>query len=128
MIKILFGIVVVLASFSVCAAEIKPIDDNYSNKIADAIFKIEGGYHTKYPYGIKSVRTNNPRKVCLNTIKNNYIRWEKSDQKIDFLNYLANIYCPTNGKSLTLEEKKCNKYWLINIRKILKINNYGTYK
>ena len=46
--------------------------------LADAIFWSEGGHKTKYPYGIKSVRTNgyaDARQVCLNTTRNSYNRW-----------------------------------------------------
>ena len=47
------------------------------NKIADAIYRVEGGSKTKYPYGIMSVKTTNPRQICINTISNNFIRFNK---------------------------------------------------
>ena len=74
------------------ASSAYPMPESKANQIANAIFKIENS--KKYPYGIKSVKTSNPRKVCINTIKNNYIRWQKSGKKGDFLNYLADVYCP----------------------------------
>jgi len=84
------------------------------NKIANAIYQIEGGKNTKYPYGIKSVKTAHPRQVCINTIRNNFGRWHESKSKLDFLTFLANVYCP---RSVDLQG---NSNWIKNIHKILK--------
>lgn len=96
------------------STKIIKISENEANRIADAIFKVEGGNNTKYPYGIKSIKTNNPRQTCLNTIKNNYIRWQLNGKKEDYLDFLANRYCPPE------DDKQGNINWKKNIKRILK--------
>ena len=85
------------------------------NKLADAIYVIEGGNKTKYPYGIVSIDTKGnrakARKICINTIQNTYKRWIAANKPIDFLDYLANRYCPPNI------DKLGNQRWKVNIRK-----------
>lgn len=87
-----------------------------ANKIADAIKKIENSH--KYPYGIKSVNThgneNKARTICLNTIKNNFARWQKGGSRGDYLEFLANVYCP---KSADLQG---NRNWIKNVKFFLK--------
>lgn len=85
------------------------------NKIADAIYKLEGGNKTAYPYGIKSIKTSNPREVCKTTIRNNYQRWQKAGSKGDFLDFLADRYCPPSCDS------QGNKNWKINIHRLVKL-------
>ena len=86
-----------------------------ANKIADAIYIIEGGKSTKYPYGVKSVATKGnrakARKICINTIRNTHKRWIADNKPIDFLDYLANRYCPPSV------DKMGNARWKVNIRK-----------
>jgi len=90
-------------------------------QISTAIYKIENS--TKYPFGVRSINTHGDyataQKICENTIKNNFRRWNQTNKSIDFLTYLGNVYCPTKGK-ITLSEKKYNKYWIINIHKLVK--------
>jgi hypothetical protein len=95
-----------------CRVEGETLSDVKANQIADAIFKLENS--KKYPYGIKSVKTSNPRKICLNTINNNWARWQSSKSKEDFLTFLASKYCP----------QKCDpighKNWVKNIHALVK--------
>ncbi len=91
----------------------KELTPDEQNKICDAIYIIEGGANTAYPYGIRSIKTNNPRQVCINTIRNNYQRWQKSGCKEPYLDFLANIYCPISA------DKKGNENWHKNIRAVL---------
>ena len=51
----------------------------------------EGGHKTRYPYGIKSIRTADPRRVCIRTITNRLKLW---DGKSPFIPFLADRYCP----------------------------------
>ncbi len=83
------------------------------NKIANAIYKLEGGANTRYLYGIKSVRTTNPRQVCINTINNTHKRWITAGKPDDFLNYLANRYCPPADDPIG------NRNWRKNIHKLV---------
>ena len=102
--------IILLTMFSASGAE---MSDSRANQIADAIYKIEGGANTKWPYGIKSIKTSNPRQVCINTIKNNYSRWQKSGSSKPFLDYLADVYCPQSA------DFKGNQNWKANIHKLI---------
>lgn len=86
--------------------------------VASAIYKLEGGSKTKYPYGIRSINTNGDvakaKRICENTIKNNFARWNKTNKKIDFLDYLANVYCPSSA------DRQGNINWKKNIHKLVK--------
>ncbi len=84
-------------------------------KVADAIYKVEGGAKAKVPYGILSVKVANEteaRKVCMNTIRNNYVRWQKSSEP-NYFNFLANRYCPASA------DPTGNTNWKKNIHSIL---------
>ena len=83
-----------------------------TNQIANAIYKLENS--TKYPYGIKSIKTKNPRQICINTILNNFGRWQNTNKSIDFLTYLGNSYCPPKC------DRKGNKNWIKNIHALVK--------
>jgi hypothetical protein len=97
------------AKVSCQTAEIDP------HKLADAIYKAEGGKKTRYPYGIKSVRCvgeNDCRQVCLNTIRNNQKRFLKQNKYTDFIEFLGSRYCPLNIKG----EYHLNKNWVSNVK------------
>ncbi len=89
------------------------ISDVNANKLANIIYKIEGGANTKYPYGIKSIKTSNPRQVCINTIKNTYVRWQNRGKTNEFLFFLADRYCPPSC------DKQGNLNWKKNINKMV---------
>jgi hypothetical protein len=85
-----------------------------AERIADAIYRVEGGSKTRHPYGILSVKTSNPRKVCLRTIQNNHTRWIKAGRPGLFLDYLADRYCPLSADPVG------NRNWKRNIKLMLK--------
>ena len=87
--------------------------DSRANQIADAIYKVEGGAKTKHPYGILSVKTSDPRGVCINTIKNNFKRWQDRGSKGDFLDFLADVYCPKSA------DPTGNANWHKNIHRLI---------
>lgn len=87
---------------------------NEANRIADAIYRIEGGNNTRYPYGIKSVKTSDPRRVCINTIQNNHDRWLNEGKPGLYLNYLADKYCPYSV------DRVGNANWKKNIKALIK--------
>lgn len=84
------------------------------NQIADAIYRSEGGEKAKVPYGILSVKTSEPRKICLNTIRNHRIRHAKHNCGLDFITCLGNRYCPSRV------DKQGNKNWIKNVKFFLK--------
>lgn len=63
-------------------------------RLADAIYRAEGGSKTRYPYGIMSVKTANPRAVCITTINNRLKLW---DGRRPFIPFLADKYCPKSA-------------------------------
>lgn len=97
--------------------QFKAINTNYLNKVVSAIWVIEGGSKTKYPYGIKSIDTKGnketARRICSNTVRNNYIRWQKQNKPGEFLDFLANRYCPTAS------DPQGNINWKKNIKKLV---------
>ena len=84
-------------------------------EIANAIFWSEGGYEADYLYGIVSVSYDDieeARRICLNTIRNQRIRYKKDCENgysEDFLTSLGDRYCPVEAHEL-------NKYWLKNVK------------
>lgn len=100
------------------AAEIKQIDNDYANKIVRAIGQIENS--TRYPFGVKSVgikgdtqkeREDYAKKICFNTVKFTYVRWQRAGKTNDFLQFLGNRYCPVKGDATGL-----NKNWVKNLK------------
>ena len=85
--------------------------------IADAIYRVEGGSRARVPYGILSIPVRDEahaRRICLNTIKNNRVRWIKAGQPGAFLDYLADRYCPRSADPIG------NKNWKANIKRLVK--------
>jgi hypothetical protein len=84
------------------------------NRLADAIFVLEGGNGTKWPYGIKvRYKSTSPRQACLNTIRHKHADWVQAGAKGDFRDYLADRYCPAK------DDPTGNRNWHSNIHKLL---------
>lgn len=85
------------------------------NRLADAIFILEGGNGTKWPYGIKvRYKSTTPRQACLNTVRHKHADWVKAGCAGDFLDYLADRYCPPSA------DPAGNKNWKSNIHSFAK--------
>ena len=100
-------------NFPAWANEI-PVD-----KIVNAIYIIEGSERAKKPFGILSVPCdgyNECRRICENTVVNNFRRWKKAGRPGDYLEFLAARYCPVGAEN----DNGTNKFWLTNLRRILK--------
>lgn len=69
---------------------------------------------TQYPYGIKSVKTDNPRQVCINTVRNNIRRWNERGGMGCFIDFLGDRYCPASC------DPDGNRNWKRNAKKRLK--------
>lgn len=74
-----------------------------------AIWLAEGGDKTSRPYGIM-LDTQDPRRVCENTVMNNWKRW---DGQGCFLNFLADVYCPADHDPVG------NRNWKRNVPALL---------
>lgn len=110
-------IVVVLITLWTCWAfgeEIK-VDD-----VVWAIGKAENS--ERYPYGIKSIDTNGDkeyaRKICKNSVINNYKRWLKAGKPKPFLEFMRDRFAP-------LEDSELNKYWVKNVTYYLRLTKRG---
>ena len=88
----------------------------YFNQVVDSIYKAEGGQRAIKPFGILSVKCdgyNECRQVCFNTVRNNYHRWIAAGRAGEYLEFLANRYCPVGAKN---DPNGLNKNWLKNVR------------
>jgi hypothetical protein len=84
----------------------------YPERLADAIYRAEGGTNTRYPYGVMSVKVKGvaeARRVCLVSITNNWRRWEASGRTNCFITHLTDRWCPSKT------DKKGNENWNKNI-------------
>jgi len=96
-------------SVTVKAEPLKALPSSEVSRIVDAIYLAEGGAKAKY--GIKSVpctTLSTCRKICENTVRNNYRRWQASGMKKPFLVFLRDRYAP-------LEAHPLNANWLRNV-------------
>ena len=113
-------ILLFLILFIYNAGDAQTLNTNDSNKIVDAIWRIEGGSHTKYPYGVRSIETggdtNKARRICLNTVSNNFQRWNAQIKESNYFNFLASKYCPASA------DPQGHHNWLHNIQSILGTN------
>lgn len=109
-----------MIKFSSLAPKQSALPEKTIDHLANAIYRIEGGDNTKYPYGIKSIDTkgdkDKARRICMNTIRNNYKRWEDKGKPGEYMDYLANVYCPPSA------DPKGNVRWKKNIRAVSNLN------
>ena len=122
LLTILYIIIIIIFFISVLLVKSSKIafSADYTNEqIADAIYKAEGGKKAKISYGILAIKTNDPRGVCINTIKKQRIRHKKHDCSSDFITCLGNRYCPVSS------DRKGNKNWVKNVKYFLNRNNKG---
>lgn len=83
-------------------------------RLADAIYKAEGGSKTSHPYGIlKHYKTTTPRQACINTIKSNLKRYKASKSQEDFILFMSRSYCPIGASN---DPYGLNKHWVKNVR------------
>jgi hypothetical protein len=84
-----------------------------TDQVVTAIYRVEGGSATHYPYGIKSIRTSDPRRVCENTVR--HALHDYTPHRIDrgFIVFLANRYCPPSVDATG------NRHWQANMVNIL---------
>lgn len=111
--KSLLLILLTFTTLSLGAAELPKAK---LDKIANAIYRVEGGAKAKVPYGILSIKVKNEteaRRICINTIRNNYRRWDATGRRGSYIDYLADRYCPISDGYIG------NRNWKKNMVKIL---------
>jgi hypothetical protein len=80
-------------------------------RLADAIYKAEGGAKTAHPYGILTkYKHTTPRAACINTIRH---AQRDFNGKGDFIVFLGGRYCPVGASN---DPKGLNKNWIKNVR------------
>ena len=88
-------------------------EEAYFQKVADAIYRAEGGSRAKVPYGILSVKVRDEahaRQTCLEVIR---WRWELHGAKREgFVEYLSRSYCPLSDPRDT---QGLNSNWVRNV-------------
>ena len=89
----------------------KSIEPNY-DRLADAIYKAEGGAGTNHPYGILAkYKHTTPRQACINTCRNQWKRHKAHECGKDYMTCLRDRYAPINSDT----DNGTNKYWLKNV-------------
>lgn len=114
--KTILILAMILGSLTLPAAA-APIPEAHAQRIADSIYVAEGGAKAKKPYGILSVAVSGEpeaRRVCLNTIRNNWTRWEAAGSQGPYVTFLANRYCPVASDPIG------NRNWIRNVNAGLK--------
>jgi hypothetical protein len=106
----LIGLTCTVLCANALASDSKP----YINQIVDSIYRAEGGAKTRYPYGILSVKTSNPRKTCYEIVNWRYAIWSgtPSLQKKSFIQYLSESYCPIGASN---DPRGLNRHWVKNV-------------
>ena len=92
--------------------------------VVDAIYVAEGGKAAKVPYGILSVKVSGEaeaRRVCYNTVKNNWYRWDRAGRKGLFIDFLGSKYAPIGTKN---DPKNLNKNWIRSVKYYCSLNGY----
>ena len=86
-------------------------------RLANAIYKAEGGAKTSHPYGILAkYKHTTPRQACINTCRNQWKRHQAHNCRKDYLTCLRNRYCPIGAEN---DPGNLNKNWLNNVRHFL---------
>jgi hypothetical protein len=114
---------ILLISFSSQVYGAEKLNPEIVNRLAAAIYKAEGGDKTKYPYGIKSINTfgdkDKAKKICINTINNNWIRYNNQSKYTNYIEFLGSRYCPIGANN---DPKGLNKNWVSNVKKLSGLN------
>lgn len=110
-------VVVALLTTSAFATPPEPIDPVLADRIVQAIYVAEGGPKARVPFGILSVPVKDfadAKRICKNTVANNYRRWQTAGRPGAFLDFLADRYCPPKADPVG------NTRWKRNVRAGLK--------
>lgn len=89
----------------------------FAEKMADAIYIAEGGAKTRFPYGVKSIKTRNAahaRQITINSINNNWRRWEQAAKPGEFITFMATRWCPPSA------DPQGHKNWIKNVNRLMK--------
>lgn len=91
--KHLFNTVILLLCAITGTAEAHPQPE----RLATAIYWAEGGARARVPYGVLSLPVrdaDHARQITLNSIRNNWRRWEQAGRPGDFIQFMGLRWCP----------------------------------
>jgi len=133
------GIAVILGFILICVcalifipkaeAQLKPAYTD--EEIVNAIYRAEGADKAIYKYGIRSIKYKDEaeaRQICLNSVRNNKVRWEKAGRPHDFITFMGLRYCPPKAHPKNSNWVKNVKYFLLKLRKELKMPKTQKWK
>jgi hypothetical protein len=120
-------VLALLCSASLCLGGQHPNPE----RLADAIYRAEGGAKAKVPYGVLSIRPPAhvqtraqleawARQITLNSIRNNWNRWQALDPRpstLDhdgFIDFMADRWCPPSADPIG------NRNWKKNVKALTK--------
>jgi hypothetical protein len=84
-------------------------------RLANAIYKAEGGERARVPYGILSVPVHSEaeaRRVCLRTIHHQIAKWEATGRQGDVFSWIGAAYCPASSDPIGNKNWTHNVSWL----------------
>jgi len=104
-----------LVAIIICITASCRADEINVERMADAIYKAEGGKKARVPYGILSVKVKDEadaRRICINSIRNNIKRWERAGKPGTMIEFMADRWCPHAS------DPKGNANWKRNVTAI----------
>lgn len=111
----LISIIIILMSiflFQGCARATEASYAGYTlNQWANAVHHAEGNDN----YGILSIsctKGEGCRRICKNTVRHNYKRWQRSQSHKPFLLFLQHRYCPVGASN---DPTGLNRAWAYNV-------------
>lgn len=107
---VLLSLAIILTTIITSTSGVYAEDINIE-KLADAIYRAEGGENTNYPYGIlQKYEHTTPRQACINTIRHGLKDW---DGEGDFISFLGSRYAPLGVEN---DPRGLNKFWIGNVK------------
>jgi hypothetical protein len=106
---------ILIASLMILGMAAAASDRLDAARIADAIKRQENS--VRWPYGIKDGHRHTQaqaRRICLNTIRHAWSDWNAAGCPGDYINFLADQYCPAS------DDPQGNLNWKHNIKFFLK--------
>lgn len=88
----------------------------FADRMADAIYIAEGGSKTKWPYGVKSIKARNAahaRQITINSVNNNWRRWEAAKQSEPFVKFMARRWVPESA------DPRGHANWVKNVNSLM---------
>jgi hypothetical protein len=105
----------ILITASLLACAIANAAHPNPERLADAIYRAEGGKKARAPYGVLSVKVRDEahaRRITLNSINNNWTRWEKAGKPGEFIKFMGLRWCPPSA------DPQGHTNWVKNVKAI----------